>query len=97
MIYSRSKNRFCTVKNIYEPTQTGMLVVNMLIDRFRFVLKGRLCYEETLYKTLVAVEYYSLTQSISSCTNIKINFLDADCVLKDLDSTNAFRYHLCDH
>lgn len=51
MIYSRSKNRFCTVKNIYEPTQTGMLVVNMLIDRFRFVLKGRLCYKETLYKT----------------------------------------------
>ena len=42
-------------------------------------------------KPLVAVEYYSLTQSISSCTNIKINFLDADCVLKDLDSTNDMR------
>ena len=39
-------------------------------------------------KPLLALEHYSLTQSISSCTGIKINSVDADCVLNDPDSTN---------
>ena len=40
---------------------------------------------------MLAVEYYSLTQSISSCVGIKINFADAVCVLRDPDSTNEMR------
>ena len=39
-------------------------------------------------KPLLAVEHYSLTQSIASCSGIKINFLDSECVIKDTDSTN---------
>lgn len=42
-------------------------------------------------KPMIAIEYYSLTQSISSCSGIKINFINADCVLKDPDSTNEMK------
>lgn len=42
-------------------------------------------------KPLIAVEYYSLTQSISSCSAIKINFLNRDCVMRDPDATNDMR------
>ena len=40
-------------------------------------------------KPMVAVEHYLLTQSISSCSGIKINSVNTDCVLGDPDSTNA--------
>ena len=40
---------------------------------------------------MLAVEHYSLTQSISSCVGIKINHVDAECVLKDPDSTNKMK------
>lgn len=39
-------------------------------------------------KPMLAVEHYSLTQSISSCVGIKINSVNAECVLKDPDSPN---------
>ena len=42
-------------------------------------------------KPLVAVEYFSLTQSISSCVNIRINFIDSRCVLNDPGATNEMR------
>lgn len=42
-------------------------------------------------KPLLAVEHFALTQSISSCAGIKINSVDALCVLKDPDSTNVMR------
>lgn len=42
-------------------------------------------------KPMLAVEYYSLTQSVSSCSGIKINFVDTTCVLRDPDSTNEMR------
>ena len=42
-------------------------------------------------KPLIAVERYSLTQAISSCTNIKINSVDSKCVLDDPHSTNSMR------
>jgi hypothetical protein len=42
-------------------------------------------------KPMLAVEYYSLTQSISSCAGIKISAVDSDCVLRDPDSTNEMK------
>lgn len=42
-------------------------------------------------KPLLAVEHYSLTQSVSSCTGIKINFVDALCVLRDPHATNTMK------
>lgn len=42
-------------------------------------------------KPLLAVEQYSLTQSISSCENIKINSVSSGCVIADPDSTLAMR------
>lgn len=43
------------------------------------------------HKPMLAVEHYSLTQSISSCVGIKINYANGDCVLRDPDSTNEMR------
>ena len=40
---------------------------------------------------MLAVEHYSLTQSISSCVGIKINYVDSECVLRDPDSTNKMK------
>lgn len=42
-------------------------------------------------KPMLAVEHYSLTQSISSCVGIKINAINADCVRNDPDSTNMMK------
>lgn len=42
-------------------------------------------------KPLLAVEQYSLTQSISACANIKINSVNSACVIADPDSTLAMR------
>lgn len=42
-------------------------------------------------RPLVAVEQYSLTQTVSSCVNIKINSTNAQCVIMDPDSTNMMR------
>lgn len=54
------------------------------------ISRGRVgCIMKKPYqKPRLVVEYYSLTQSISSCASIKINAVDANCVLKDPDSTN---------
>jgi hypothetical protein len=38
-------------------------------------------------KPTIAIERYCLTQSISSCTSIKINLFSAECVIDDPDST----------
>lgn len=43
------------------------------------------------HKPMLAVEHYSLTQSISSCVGIKINSVNAECVLTDPDSTNEMK------
>ena len=40
---------------------------------------------------MLAVEHYSLSQSIFSCVGIKINSVDSQCVLDDPDSTNLMR------
>lgn len=37
---------------------------------------------------MFVVEHYSMTQTVSTCTGIKINSVDTMCVLKDPDSTN---------
>ena len=42
-------------------------------------------------KPAIAIEYYSLTQAISSCVGIKINLADSVCVMNDPDSTNMMR------
>lgn len=42
-------------------------------------------------KPMLAVERYSLTQSIASCGGIKIGFTDANCIKKDDDATDAMR------
>ena len=43
------------------------------------------------HKPMLAVEHYSLTQSISSCVGIKINAVNAECVRNDPDSTNMMK------
>ena len=42
-------------------------------------------------KPMIAVEYYSLTQAVASCSGVKINFSDSECVRNDPDSTNTMR------
>lgn len=39
-------------------------------------------------KPLLVVEHYSLTQTVASCSGIKINVASRECVLADPDSTN---------
>jgi hypothetical protein len=42
-------------------------------------------------KPMLAIEYFSLTQSISACVGIKINAVDPACVLNDPDSPNDMK------
>lgn len=42
-------------------------------------------------KPMLAVEYYSLTQSVAHCNAIKISAVSSQCVLNDPDSTNEMR------
>lgn len=39
-------------------------------------------------KPMLSVEFYALTQSVSSCNGISINAVNSTCVLEDPDSTN---------
>lgn len=42
-------------------------------------------------KPMFAVEYYTLTQSVAACGNIKIGFADSACVEDDDDATDEMR------
>lgn len=39
---------------------------------------------------MIAIEHYALSQAIAACAT-KIGFLDSECVLKDIDSTDQMR------
>ena len=47
--------------------------------------------KKTYIKPLLAVEHYELTQTVASCTGMKIGFSSSECVLKDPDSTNQMK------
>jgi len=54
-------------------------------------LRGRLRIVKKIYvKPMIAVEHYSLSQAIATCTT-KIGFMDSECVKKDPDATDQMK------
>ena len=43
----------------------------------------------------ITIERYAVTQSIAAC-NIKIGFLDSDCIIRDPDSTTEMKDYASD-
>ena len=51
---------------------------------------GRFILKSTYKKPMMAVEYFTMTQSVASC-DIKIGFSNADCIMDDPDAPDEMK------